>query len=332
MRRFFFNSNNLNAYSLADNPIVGSSIADSPVANNLVTTETAGHNQPVALSQLAVDSNIALTEDIYHHWCRVLRAKVGDQSLIFDGLGGQSTIELEAIDKKSAQARIIAHDNIDNTSHFYSTIAIVMSRGDRMDYAIQKATELGATAIQLLTSHHGEVRLKANQVDKKLKHWQQVAVAACEQCGLNRPPLVLSPVSIEQWLQQRRRPLQNQVDNLVQDQVHSDITYLLNEAYYQHYFNQPTLPLVLAVPSQQERQQLNINLVIEKHFNSAYANKLKPRFDILIGAEGGLSELEYQQARKDDFLPWQLGNRVLRTETAPVVALSTLMYIGDSLY
>lgn len=316
MRRFFFNPSKLNA---------------DPVANSPVATGTASNNQPAVLSQLNVDSSITLTDDIYHHWCRVLRAKVGDQSLIFDGLGGQSTVELETIDKKSAQARIIAHNDIDNCANYYSTIAIVISRGDRMDYAIQKSTELGATAIQLLTSHHGEVRLKANQVDKKLKHWQQVAVSASEQCGLNRPPLVLSPVSIEQWLQQRRHPLQNQADNLVQDQVHSDIAYLLDAAYYQNYFNQPALPLVLAVPSQQEKQQLNINLSIEEQFKAASETKTKPRFDILIGAEGGLSQLEYQQARENDFLPWQLGNRVLRTETAPVVALSTLMYIDDSL-
>ena len=75
-----------------------------------------------------------------------------------------------------------------------------MSRGERMDYAIQKSTELGVTAIQLLSSHHGEVNLKPAQVEKKLAHWQQVAIAACEQCGLNRPPLILAPLSIDDWL------------------------------------------------------------------------------------------------------------------------------------
>lgn len=295
MRRFFFNPNLVQLSSDSSN-----------------TT-------PTRLSQLAIGSQLNLTDDIYHHWCRVLRAKVGEQSLIFDGLGGQSIIELESIDKKSAQARIIAHDTTDNSSNFHSTIAIVMSRGDRMDYAIQKSTELGATVIQLLTSQHGEVRLKANQVDKKLNHWQQVALSACEQCGLNRPPLVMSPVSIEQWLQHQSGKL------------HSDVSYLANDDYYQQYFNQPTLPLVLAVPNQQEKQQLDLNTSIKQHFAQAAQTQSKPRFDILIGAEGGLSESEYLQARDSSYLPWQLGNRVLRTETAPVVALATLMYIGDTL-
>ncbi|SUD91122.1 16S rRNA (uracil(1498)-N(3))-methyltransferase [Psychrobacter phenylpyruvicus] len=296
MRRFFFNPN------------LAQLSSDSSNSNPTLTR----------LSQLAIGSLLNLTDDIYHHWCRVLRAKVGEQSLVFDGLGGQSIIELESIDKKSAQARIISHDTIDNRSNFHSTIAIVMSRGDRMDYAIQKSTELGATTIQLLTSQHGEVRLKANQVDKKLNHWQQVALSACEQCGLNRPPLVMSPVSIEQWLQQQG------------GEPHNDVSYLVNDAYYQQYFNQPTLPLVLAVPNQQEKQQLDINASIKQHFTQAVQTQSKPRFDILIGAEGGLSESEYLQARDSNYLPWQLGNRVLRTETAPVVALATLMHIGDT--
>ena len=298
MRRFFFNPNLAQLSS-----------------ESSMTTST-----PVSLSQLAIGSLLNLTDDIYHHWCRVLRAKIGEQSLIFDGLGGQSVIELETIDKKSAQARIVAHEDDDNSCDFHSTIAIVMSRGDRMDYAIQKSTELGATAIQLLTSQHGEVRLKANQVDKKLNHWQQVAISACEQCGLNRPPLVLSPLSIEQWLQQGQSA----------SEAHSDVAYLVDNDYYQQYFNQAALPLVLAVPSQEEKQQLNINASIEQHFAQAAQAQSKPRFDILIGAEGGLSEAEYLQARDLDYLPWQLGNRVLRTETAPVVALATLLHISET--
>lgn len=298
MRRFFFNPNLAQLSS-----------------ESSMTTST-----PVSLSQLAIGSLLKLTDDIYHHWCRVLRAKIGEQSLIFDGLGGQSVIELETIDKKSAQARIVAHEDDDNSCDFHSTIAIVMSRGDRMDYAIQKSTELGATAIQLLTSQHGEVRLKANQVDKKLNHWQQVAISACEQCGLNRPPLVLSPLSIEQWLQQGQSA----------SDPHSDVAHLVDNDYYQQYFNQAVLPLVLAVPSQEEKQHLNINASIEQHFAQATQAQSKPRFDILIGAEGGLSEAEYLQARDLDHLPWQLGNRVLRTETAPVVALATLLHISEA--
>lgn len=296
MRRFFYN----------------------PSLNGL-SAETASNTENIlALNQLPTDSTLTLPDDVYHHWCRVLRAKVGDQSVVFDGLGGQTLIELESIDKKTATARLLSHDTADNTPAYHSTIAIVMSRGDRMDYAIQKSTELGATAIQLLTSQHGEVRLKANQVDKKLNHWQQVALSACEQCGLNRPPLVLSPVSIEEWLKG------NMGD------VHDSVRYLLEDTFYQSYFKQSPLSLVLAVPSQQEKETIDVNQSINEQFATVAENNASalPRFDILIGAEGGLSDTEYQLARGTNYLPWQLGNRVLRTETAPVVALSTLMYIS----
>ncbi|MUG31890.1 16S rRNA (uracil(1498)-N(3))-methyltransferase [Psychrobacter sanguinis] len=279
-----------------------------------------------ALHQRPLGDSLCLTDDIYHHWCRVLRAKVGEQSWIFDGLGGQSLVELESIDKKSATVKIIHQDTAENTCNYHSTIALVMSRGDRMDYAIQKATELGATTIQLLTSQHGEVRLKANQVDKKLSHWQQVALSASEQCRLNRPTLILSPLSIEQWLQGEMGA------------VHHMVQHLYDADYYQSYLQQPILPLVLAVPSQQEQQTLDVNAQITDHFalanikgtNPDSTAACLPRFEILIGAEGGLSEAEYQLARNTGYLPWQLGNRILRTETAPVVALATLMYISTN--
>ena len=146
------------------------------------------------LGELPLGSDIELPESIIHHWCRVLRANVGDQGILFDGFGGEYQVALQTISKKKATATLLAHLDDDRSAPIISKIGLVMSRGERMDYAIQKATELGVTAIQLLTSHHGEVNLKPAQVDKKLGHWQQIAIAACEQCGLNRPPLIIAPL------------------------------------------------------------------------------------------------------------------------------------------
>ena len=113
---------------------------------------------------------------------------MGEQALFFDGQGGEYTVTLTDITKKQALVTINDFNPINRALPFTVNIALVMSRGERMDYAIQKATELGVSSIQLLTSQHGEVRLKADQADKKLAHWQQVAVSACEQCGLNIVP------------------------------------------------------------------------------------------------------------------------------------------------
>ena len=81
-----------------------------------------------------------------------------------------------------------------------------MSKGDRMDYAIQKATELGVSKIQLLTSERCEMRLKYDR-DQKLDHWQAVTIAACEQCGLNLVPEVLAPISLHEWLNSSDLPV-----------------------------------------------------------------------------------------------------------------------------
>ena len=155
------------------------------------------YNQP---NLLQVGSTVPLTEEIFHHWCKVLRASVGEQALFFDGQGGEYTVTLTDITKKQALVTINDFNPINRALPFTVNIALVMSRGERMDYAIQKATELGVSSIQLLTSQHGEVRLKADQADKKLAHWQQVAVSACEQCGLNIVPTLLAPKAFSDWI------------------------------------------------------------------------------------------------------------------------------------
>lgn len=132
------------------------------------------------------------------------------------------------------------------------------------------------TTIQLLTSDRCEMRLKYDRDQKKLDHWQSVAIAACEQCGMNRVPEILAPISLNDW-------------------VKSEL---------------PTSRFVLAP----NKDQTNILL------NST------PDIALLIGPEGGLSETEIETANQYQFKNWCIGDRVLRTETAPVVALSILNY------
>lgn len=152
-----------------------------------------------------------------------------------------------------------------------------MSKGDRMDYAIQKATELGVTTIQLLTSERCEMRLRYERDQKKLDHWQSIAIAACEQCGMNKVPNVLAPISLTDWVKSEQLPQSR---------------------------------FVLAPNKDQENVVLNS----------------QPDLALLIGPEGGLSEAEIDAANQNHFQSWCIGDRVLRTETAPVVALSILNY------
>ncbi|MFN4366653.1 MULTISPECIES: 16S rRNA (uracil(1498)-N(3))-methyltransferase [Acinetobacter] len=228
-------------------------------------------------ADLTIDVSLELTETVFHHWVKVLRAQVGESATLFNGQGGEYDVTLTEVDKKSATVSVNAFNPANRTPKFQALLGQVMSKGDRMDYAIQKAVELGVSEIQLLTSDRCEMRLKYDRDQKKLDHWQGIAIAACEQCGLNIVPKILAPISLEKWLD----------------------TEL------------PNTKLVLA-PNKDETDVLaeaTLDLVL------------------LIGPEGGLSEAEISAANQKGFLNWCIGERVLRTETAPVVALSILNYV-----
>lgn len=268
-----------------------------------------------ALSRLPIGTQIELTPPIFHHWGKVLRARIGDDGVLFDGFGGETVVKLKHLDKKSATVVITKQLTINRDAEITTMVGLVMSRGERMDYAIQKATELGVTAIWLLTSQHGEVNLKAAQVAKKLAHLQQVAIAACEQCGLNRVPLIIAPMPVEQWLKLSLN--QNNEDSFISEAQLSPIAVpLYRDAYYQVLNGSAASKLVLSVPKDGEPMLPKSLLETLK--------QAKPYIQLLIGAEGGLSDEEISLAKEHGFLPWQIGERVLRTETAPVVALATL--------
>ena len=225
-------------------------------------------------ADLAVETTVELTEMVFHHWCKVLRAQVGDSATLFNGQGGEYHVQLTEVAKKSAQVQVLSFNPDNRVPRFTALLGQVMSKGDRMDYAIQKAVELGVSSIQLLTSDRCEMRLKYDRDQKKLDHWQGVAIAACEQCGMNIVPKILAPMSLEQWLA-------------------TDL---------------PTTKLVLA-PNKDEIDVLS---------------SATPELALLIGPEGGLSDAEIESANLKGFVNWCIGERVLRTETAPVVALAIL--------
>ena len=265
------------------------------------------------LSTLPIGASVELTENIVHHWCRVLRANIGDQGILFDGFGGEYQVQLNTISKKHATVTLLAHIEADRSAAVLTKIGLVMSRGERMDYAIQKSTELGVAAIQLLSSHHGEVNLKPAQVEKKLAHWQQVAIAACEQCGLNRPPLILAPLSIDDWLLNIASIEKTNEKEMVLSPI---VAELSKDAYYQVLQQPADLRLQLSVPAGgQPLMPEALSIVLKQH---------APYIELLIGPEGGLSADECAKAADIGFEPWQIGSRILRTETAPVVALATL--------
>ncbi len=134
------------------------------------------------------------------HIARVLRMSEGEEVVLFNGRGGEWRARLASVDKKTVEVLPLAHDPVERTPPLAVTLGLPMIKGERMDYAIQKATELGVARIQILDTARCEVRLKGERQDKKREHWRQVAISACEQCGLNRPPEILAAMPLKNWL------------------------------------------------------------------------------------------------------------------------------------
>ncbi len=236
------------------------------------------------LSRFFIDAPLSLGEHELpeaqaHYIARVLRMNEGAAVQLFDGSGSEFLGELIEVGKKRVRVSLTASLTGQPESSLHVHLGQGLSRGERMDWAIQKATELGVAQITPIVSERCEVRLKDERADKRMAHWRQVAISACEHCGRSRIPLIHPPLSLAEWLEQ----------------------------------TQAELKLVL-------------HPVAEPLASHAKPNTLA----FLIGPEGGLSDAEVTQAQKTGFHSARLGPRVLRTETAPVVALAVAQQLwGD---
>jgi 16S rRNA (uracil1498-N3)-methyltransferase len=141
------------------------------------------------------------------HIGRALRMQAGDNICLFNGSGREWSAQIVSVDKK--QVGVVPEQPIVGIpeSPLAIHLAIAISRGDRMDTVIQKSTELGVAAITPIISERTEVRLKGDREKKKLQHWQQVIVSACEQCGRNTLPALHAPCPVDQWLERSNAQL-----------------------------------------------------------------------------------------------------------------------------
>lgn len=151
--------------------------------------------------ELQANAEIVLETGPSLHLSRALRMKVGDALVLFNGRGGQYPATISAIDRKAVVVASAEQEALECESPLHLQLGIAVSRGERMDWVVQKATELGVSCIAPLVSERTEVKLGAERGEKKLRHWQQIATSACEQCGRNRLPQILAPQSLAGWLQ-----------------------------------------------------------------------------------------------------------------------------------
>jgi len=206
--------------------------------------------------------------------------QAGRELILFNGEGGEYSAEISAVQKKHVDVGVKEFSAENRQSHLQLELAIGVSRGERMDWVLQKATELGVTKITPLITERTEVKLSGERADKKMEHWQQILISACEQCQRNLLPELSEPKNFAAWVRE----------------CNAELKFVL------HHRDNQGLP--------QTKNTKNVAL--------------------LIGPEGGLDDDEIAQAITQQFSPLTLGPRVLRTETAPVAAISLVQYLwGD---
>ena len=154
---------------------------------------------------LPLSGSFDLPADAAHHAARVLRLRVDDPVEIFDGGCNASHGVIAELTGKRVMIGNLSATNTNRESPLKMVLAQALASSEKMDWVIQKATELGVTEIQPLDTNRSVAKLSAERIEKRIEHWQQVAISACEQCGRNTLPQIHAPLDIMAWLQQMRQ-------------------------------------------------------------------------------------------------------------------------------
>jgi len=150
---------------------------------------------------LHAGATLTLDESQSHYLNKVLRMEAGRELQVFNGDGREFRASIIKVDKRAVEIEVISGETIDRESPLETHLAIGISRGERMDWVLQKATELGATRITPLFTERTEVRLQGERLEKKMQHWRQITLSACEQCQRNVPPQLLPAQDLSSFLQ-----------------------------------------------------------------------------------------------------------------------------------
>jgi 16S rRNA (uracil1498-N3)-methyltransferase len=226
------------------------------------------------------------------HLTRVLRLGSGAALTLFDGRGGEYDALLLEVGRRGVQARVGEHRAVEREAPVRLTLLQCLARAERMDWIVQKATELGVSSIVPVSSRHSVVQLDATARVRRLQHWQAVAISACEQCGRNRPP---------------------QLQALQELPAACDAV------------DPASLRLLL-----DPEAALSLPAALAAAVSAAAPASTALSLTLLVGPEGGFAEPELRAALQCGFCPCSLGPRILRAETAPIAALAAIQALaGD---
>ncbi len=149
---------------------------------------------------LTPGNQVVLKDNVAQHLGRVLRARTGDNIALFNGDGQEFAATVLTVSKREVSVDIGEAATPQTESPVYTTLGLCLSKGDRLDWAIQKATELGVGAIAPLYSERVDFSIPQDRMEKRIAHWQQIAINACEQCGRVKVPSITPPQSLLSWV------------------------------------------------------------------------------------------------------------------------------------
>lgn len=238
---------------------------------------------------LKTANKITLDKEASNHIIRVLRLKPSASLTVFNEENGEYNAVLISENKNLAEVLIGESIQKNPESPLKIHLGQAISRGEKMDFTIQKATELGVNAITPLFTKYSNVTLNNERLTRKMDHWQKIALNATEQSGRIKVPNILAAQNVSDWITKN-----------------SNLTKL-------NFILEPSAKESLSTIQKQNPKTITA-------------------INLLIGSEGGFSEEEIILAKKMNFIPISLGPRILRTETAALVAISILQSLwGDLL-
>ncbi|MGH8764033.1 MAG: 16S rRNA (uracil(1498)-N(3))-methyltransferase [Nitrosospira sp.] len=238
---------------------------------------------------------IELPASVARHALRALRLEQGDEMILFNGNGGEFQAAIARIGKNGTAAVVIEkYLNIERESPLAITLAQSVCASEKMDWLVQKGVEMGISRIQPLITRLSMVKLSGERADRRIRHWQQIVISACEQCGRNYIPQVLPLISLPGWL-----------GTQISEGEHSS-----------HEVSPHSRFMLSPAATNGLRDFAGFSAITT--------------LTLLVGPEGGFTPEEEAAAMVAGFIPLRLGKRVLRTESAALAAVAAMQTLwGD---
>ena len=237
---------------------------------------------------------LGLPSNAAHHAARVLRLEPGDRVTLFNGSGGEFPAIIAGVSKSGTTVTVGEYLAAECESPLDITLVQAVCANEKMDWIIQKLVEMGVNQIQPISTTRSLVRLSGERADKRVQHWQQIVISACEQCGRNHLPQLLPVLSLSDWLSRQVGKQKNSPG----ESVHN--------------------PCFMLLPTSKKR--------LRDFPEAAQCSSLT----VMVGPEGGFAPEEEAAALVAGLMPLRLGERILRTETAALAAVSAMQALwGD---